>query len=115
MIAEEQFVRLAALGDLEEGKGLGVDYDGQLILLTRIGDTIYAVKNICAHRGVPFTFKGQTQIEGCNVRCWAHDYVFDLRSGACTNNSNLSIPTYSVRLEGEDVWVNLSDSKPSQP
>jgi phenylpropionate dioxygenase-like ring-hydroxylating dioxygenase large terminal subunit len=54
-IEQGQFVRLAAISDLQEGKMVGHEYEGRKVLLARQHGVIYAMRNICAHRGVLLT------------------------------------------------------------
>ena len=40
-----------------------------------------------------------------------HKKTFDLASGACLSGDALSIATYPVRVEGDDVWVELPSAE----
>jgi nitrite reductase (NADH) small subunit len=101
------FVRLAAVSDIEEGKMVGFEYQGRKVLLARKNGVIYAMRNICAHRAVLLTLRGMSKLEGYTVRCWAHNYTFDLRTGQGIFDPELKIPVYEVKIEGEDVLVSL--------
>jgi nitrite reductase/ring-hydroxylating ferredoxin subunit len=41
------------------------------------------------------------------VACPLHKKTFDLRSGACLSGDALEIATFAVRIEGDDVLVEL--------
>jgi hypothetical protein len=41
------------------------------------------------------------------VACPMHKKTFDLESGACLSGEDLSIATFPVRIDGDDVWVEL--------
>jgi hypothetical protein len=36
-----------------------------------------------------------------------HKKTFDLESGACLSGEDLSIATFPVRIDGDEVWVEL--------
>ncbi len=104
---EGQFVRLASVSEVEEGKMVGYEYEGRKVLLARRDGRIYAMRNICAHRAVLLTLRNMSKLEEYSVRCWAHNYTFDLRTGQGILDPDLKIPVYEVRVEGEDVLVRL--------
>ena len=106
-IEQGQFVRLAAISALEEGKTVGHEYEGRKVLLARQHGVIYAMRNICAHRAVLLTLRDMGKLEDYTVRCWAHNYTFDLRTGQGILDPDLKIPVYEVRIEGENVLVRL--------
>ena len=106
-IEQWQFVRLAAVSDLEEGKMVGHEYEGRKVLLARQHGVIYAMRNICAHRAVLLTLGDMSKLEDHTVRYWAHDYTFDLRTGQGILDPDLKIPVYEVRIEGDNVLVRL--------
>jgi hypothetical protein len=41
------------------------------------------------------------------VACPLHKNAFDLQSGACLTGDLRAIATFSVKIEGDDVWVEL--------
>jgi nitrite reductase/ring-hydroxylating ferredoxin subunit len=73
-----QRVRVAAAGEVEEGKLLGVRPDGQRVLLSRIRGRVYAAVDRCPHMGMPLA-KGK--LDGSVVTCPWHNSRFDLCSG----------------------------------
>jgi nitrite reductase/ring-hydroxylating ferredoxin subunit len=103
------FVRLAALDDIPENSMRGYEYEGQRIALYRVGGTLYATSDICSHEYALLT-EGFLDEEECLVECPLHGSRFDLRTGAA-----LSLPayepikTYEVRVEGEDILVEIGD------
>jgi nitrite reductase/ring-hydroxylating ferredoxin subunit len=63
----------------------------------------YALKDACAHRGLPMVAKGRVA-DGC-LTCPHHDWHFDLATGCGPENSRVS--TWPVRLRDGRVEVGL--------
>jgi nitrite reductase/ring-hydroxylating ferredoxin subunit/uncharacterized membrane protein len=73
------FVRVAALDELVEGKMTRVEVDGLPILLLRQGLDVRAVAGACTHRGAPLD-EGTLEAGAC-VRCPWHGSVFSFDDG----------------------------------
>ena len=100
------FLRACALADLRDDAALGVHVDGQDVALARHGDEIFAVEDMCSHANVALS---EGDIEDCTVECWLHGSKFDLRTGKPTGPpATKPVPTYRVKIEGDDVYVALS-------
>lgn len=103
------FVKLATIHDIPEN-GLGVvEHDGLRIALYNVGGQIYATTDICSHAYAELS-EGFLDTEDCSIECPLHGSRFDIRTGAV-----LSLPayepiaTYPVRVEGEDVLVEIGN------
>jgi nitrite reductase/ring-hydroxylating ferredoxin subunit len=46
-------------------------------------------------------------LEGSQIVCPWHAWVFDVASGVSPVNPRAKIPTYPVKVEGKDVLVGL--------
>lgn len=90
--------------DIEEGKTLRVVVDGVEVLLCKCDGAIYAIEDVCTHDGAPLD---QGELEGCSITCARHGAVFDVRTGAVLAlPAVMPVPTYTVRIEGDDVFVD---------
>lgn len=95
---------VAKAGDIEEGRTLRVVVEGIEVLLCKCGGQIYAVEDVCTHDGSPLD---QGELEGCEITCPRHGAVFDVRTGAVIAlPAVVPLPTYTVRIEGDDVFVD---------
>ena len=92
----------AALGDCEL---LAVYPRGLGLLLARVDGGVYAVANRCAHMACPLEAGG---CDGYVLTCPCHDWRFDVRTGACVEAPEIAIPTYPVRVDAGEVFVQLS-------
>ena len=101
-----EWVRAIAVAELPAGNCMELSVGGKPVALYNVGGTFFATSNVCIHRGGPL---GQGTLEGHDVMCPWHAWTWDVRSGENTANSSLRIPTYEVKVEGEQVLVRLPD------
>ena len=79
--------------------------DGVDVLLCNVDGTFYAVEDVCTHDGGPLD---QGELEGCRIECPRHGATFDVTTGAVlTLPAIVPLPTYAVRVDGDDVFVEV--------
>lgn len=99
------WLRAAALTDLPDGQGKGVEVGEHLVALFRVGKTVYAIANRCSHAAAPLSLG---RLDGTEVTCGRHGWVFDVTSGASIpHNPPFDVPSYAVKIAGNDVFVEL--------
>ncbi|MGL6268798.1 MAG: nitrite reductase small subunit NirD [Chitinophagaceae bacterium] len=99
------------VSEVPENGGVGVKYgDDQIALFyfTRRGEW-YATQNECPHRRQMSLSRGMIGSDGDEpkVACPFHKKTFSLRTGACLNGDECAIKTYAVKVEGDDVFINV--------
>ena len=74
-----------------------------------VGGELYATQNTCPHTQTAVLARGIVgdQCGTPKVACPLHKRTFDLRSGACLSQDAPAIATFAVRVEGDDVLVEL--------
>lgn len=98
--------RVATTADLTDETALRVEVDGVPVCLARSQGKIFAVNDVCTHGQVSLS---EGDVEDGFVECWLHGSRFDLRTGQPTGlPANRPVATYPVRIEGEDVFVDVS-------
>jgi NAD(P)H-dependent nitrite reductase small subunit len=101
-------VRVAAVGEIPAGTGKGVDVAGRLLAVFHVGGRYYASTAVCPHEDGPLD---EGLLEGTDARpvviCPWHAFNFDLTTGACLVDPDLTIPVYPVVVEGADLFVEL--------
>lgn len=95
---------MAKTSDLSEGAGKVVEAGGKEIALFHVDGKFYAVNNICLHQGGPL---GEGSLEGKVVTCPWHGWQFDVTSGVNAVESSIRTECYPVKVEGEDVLIEL--------
>ena len=100
-------VRACALSDLADAGAHQVDVGGCPVALVRLGDTVHAIGDTCSHAEVSLA-EGIVDTAECALECWKHGSLFSLESGeALTLPATRPVPIYVVRVDGDDVFVDL--------
>ncbi len=110
-IASRQWVRVASVDDVPEDGGIAVRHGRAQVAVFRVGGRgeYYATQNLCPHKKEMVLARGIVgdQAGAPKVACPLHKKTFDLRTGECLSGDPLAIETFPVRVEGQDVWVEL--------
>jgi 3-phenylpropionate/trans-cinnamate dioxygenase ferredoxin subunit len=102
------FTRACSLSELPEEGALAVEIDGTPVAVVRAGDDVYALRDVCSHAEVALS---EGDVYNHTIECWLHGSCFDLRTGKPTNPpATQPVPTYPVKIEGDDVYVSLKES-----
>jgi 3-phenylpropionate/trans-cinnamate dioxygenase ferredoxin subunit len=102
-----EFVKLATVKDIPADEVRAFEHDGQRIAIYHIGATFYATTDICSHAYSELS-EGFLDPDDCSIECPLHGSRFDIRTGAAlTLPAYEPIATYAVRVDGEDVLVEL--------
>jgi 3-phenylpropionate/trans-cinnamate dioxygenase ferredoxin subunit len=98
-----RWIRLGKIDDFAEGEPVFHDFEYETAVLFRVGNTIYAIEDRCTHDDGPL---GEGVLDGCEIVCPRHSARFDIRTGeALTMPAVEDVPTYAVRVEDGDVFV----------
>jgi NADPH-dependent 2,4-dienoyl-CoA reductase/sulfur reductase-like enzyme/nitrite reductase/ring-hydroxylating ferredoxin subunit len=85
------------------GGMLAGHFEGEPVILARVGGTFFAIGGKCTHYGASL---GDGMIEGETVRCPWHHACFNLRNGAAVGGpALLDLPAYETVVENESVHV----------
>lgn len=98
------FQRAAALDDLWSGDMLGCRAGGRRVLLARVGETVYAYEDRCAHLGVPLS---EGKLNGTRLMCHAHYWEYELTTGCGVNPSSVCLVRFPVRVDEGAVFVDV--------
>jgi nitrite reductase (NADH) small subunit len=77
---------------------------GKEICVANINGEYSAMENTCLHRGGPL---GQGMIENGKVVCPWHGWAWDPKTGAALQNPSTKIAVYPLKIENDDVLVDL--------
>jgi nitrite reductase/ring-hydroxylating ferredoxin subunit len=113
------------LDDLPDDRGLVVELAGREIGVFRVGEQVYAVRNVCPHQGGPVGTGGIFPTVRAEVRnrrieesldydcmivaCPWHGWEFELASGECTADRARRVATFPAFVRDGDVVVVLPD------
>ena len=100
--------RLCRVDDLAPGTARRFDVGRHRIALVRIGDDFYAVGDRCSHADFSLS-EGEIWPDELEIECWKHGSTFSLKTGEPQSlPATRPVPVYDVRVEGDQVWVELS-------
>ena len=102
-----EYVRACALDEVPEQGTFGVELQGTPMVIVRSEGEIYALDEFCTHEEVSLA---DGEVYDRTVECWLHGSCFDLSSGKPTGPpATKPLTTYSVRIDGGDVYVALPE------
>jgi 3-phenylpropionate/trans-cinnamate dioxygenase ferredoxin subunit len=99
------YVRVAKVSDVPVGRVKIVEAGDEDVALCNVDGEIYAVANVCTHDDGPL---GEGFLLGCDIECPRHGARFDVRTGEVRSlPAIMPIPTFEVKVEGDDVLVDV--------
>jgi nitrite reductase/ring-hydroxylating ferredoxin subunit len=103
-MVKRKFVAKVSVLELPPGTMKRVDYPPFNVLIVNLGGVPYAIDDTCNHAGESLT---NGALEGCEIACPAHGYVFDVRTGMLVQPAGLcdNQRTFEVIVEGEHFVV----------
>ena len=94
------------LDEIPVGENRCVQLGAYQVGLFRNRDGLFALDNICPHRGAPlhdgFVSDGQ-------VTCPWHQWQFQLEDGVCRNIPKVRIAAYAVEVRDGTIWIDIED------
>jgi len=99
------FIEIARASELPVGRAKSIRVGDRTIALYHTPKGFFASDNTCPHRGGPL---GEGDIIGDEIVCPWHLWGFNLYTGVCDGNRDISIVTHEVKVEDDRVLVRLS-------
>ena len=98
------FQKVAKREDLWSGEMMGVEVNGERILLVNIDNHIYAYVDACPHQNSRLS---EGTLTNKILRCARHHWEFDVCSGFGVNPQNARLRPFPVRLNGEEILIDM--------
>jgi NAD(P)H-dependent nitrite reductase small subunit len=98
------FVKVAKVSEISPGRGKTVTAGGRELALFNVGGTFFAIDDACRHRGGSL---GEGELDGEIVTCPLHAWTYDVKSGECFDDPECAVERYTVKVEGDDVLVEV--------
>jgi NAD(P)H-dependent nitrite reductase small subunit len=90
--------------ELAAGTSVCVQLGDAQVGLFHTGEGLFALDNVCPHRGAPlhdgFVTDGY-------VTCPWHQWQFQLQDGQCRNIPGARVPAYALEVREGTIWINL--------
>lgn len=97
-----EYLTVAQASTVPAGMGTVVTVKGQEIAVFNVQGKFYALDNRCPHQDYPL---GMSPIFDNVVLCIGHAWRFDIKTGACHSVPGMSVRTYEVVVEGDEVKI----------
>lgn len=99
--------RVATIDEIEDDEALPVDVDDVEIALCKVGETVYAINNICSHE---YACMSDGFKEGDTIECPLHQSQFHIPTGKVLSPpADRDLQIYPVKVVGNDVYVQVND------
>jgi 3-phenylpropionate/trans-cinnamate dioxygenase ferredoxin subunit len=103
----DSFERACALTDVPDEGVIPVEVGGVEVAIVKSCGQVFAVRDECSHAQIQLS---EGEVEECEIECWLHGSRFDLRTGEPTSLPAYEpVPVYPVRIDGEDVLVDVKN------
>lgn len=100
------FQRVAKIEDLWSGEMMGLEVNGERILLVNVDSRIYAYADICPHQKSRLS---EGSLTDKILRCGTHHWEFDVCSGSGVNPRSACLKLFPIRIDGEDILVDIDE------
>ena len=98
------FVRTIKIDEVPPGTVRELSVEGKTIALANVDGKIYAVNNVCLHRGGPL---GQGPLQGKMLICPWHGWGYDVTSGKLVDNPAAAVDCYATEVRGQDIFIDV--------
>ena len=94
------FVKVCRTSEVKSGCGKSVEIDGKAIGVFNVD----GINDVCGHRGGPLA---EGEMDGTTVICPWHGWRYNVTTGENELLPNLPTEKYEVKVEQDDVLVEL--------
>jgi toluene monooxygenase system ferredoxin subunit len=98
------------LAELWSGEKLGIELEGQPILLVRLqladrdgAEGVRAYDDRCLHKRALLS---RGSLQGTRLTCAAHAWEYELSDGRCVNPPGLALRRFAVRVRDGAIWID---------
>lgn len=103
------YKRACRTDEIREDRGKAVKVGGERVAVFRHEGRVFALSNVCRHQGGPV---GEGRIQDGCVTCPWHGWQYKPDDGCSPPPFDEVIPTYNVRVIGEEVFVHPTPNAP---
>jgi nitrite reductase (NADH) small subunit len=97
-----EFVDLGSTSEVPEGRAVARTVGERTIAIYHTASGFFATDNVCPHRGGPLA---EGDLIGDEINCPWHLWGFDVKTGLCAGNREISVSTHEVRIVDGRILV----------
>jgi toluene monooxygenase system ferredoxin subunit len=100
------FQKVAKMEDLWSGEMMGLEVNGERVLLVHVDQHIYAYADSCPHQKSRLS---EGTLTDKILRCGTHHWEFDVCSGSGVNPRSACLKLFPIRIDGDDILIDIDD------
>lgn len=103
--------RVCDFHELVESQGRSFKVGDERVAVFRVGQTVYALRDICPHAGAPLSNGAAYPGDDGKpvVVCPVHYWLFSLEDGTCPYHAGMQAVVFPAAVEEGAVWVELPE------
>jgi len=105
LLSEPKRIKIGMAGDFHAGTHKTIHVGDLKVTVYNVDGAFYAIDDRCPHRGASLV-KG-TQ-EGVTVCCPLHKWDFDLQTGICSQDADVTLKRFEVLRDGDALLVDVA-------
>ena len=99
------YIKVAKVSDLQNRRYKSCTIFSKKIAIFKNEDgSLYAMESHCKHQNADLL---ASPIKGDMVTCSRHGWVYNIKTGQCMENSWGYLRKFDLKIENEDIFVNL--------
>jgi toluene monooxygenase system ferredoxin subunit len=98
--------KVAKIENLWSGEMMGLEINGERVLLVNIDNRIYAYADICPHQKSRLS---EGTLTDKILRCARHHWEFDVCTGSGVNPRDACLKVFPIRVDGDDILIDIDD------
>src|SRR5918911_2620653 len=104
-----EYHKIAKTTDLAPGEVNVYEVEGHRVALCNVAGEFYAIEDVCPHDAGPLD---QGELIGSQIKCPRHGAKFDVTTGKVLALPAIKpVPKHEVKVEGDDIYVALTEAK----
>ena len=103
-----QTLIVGKIGDIPDGGNKVIEVNKKDVAVFHIAGNYYAIDDMCPHAGASLS---GGPVEDGIVTCPWHYWRFRLTDGAWADNPRVKTGCYPVRIEGDDIVLEVPEKK----
>jgi nitrite reductase (NADH) small subunit/3-phenylpropionate/trans-cinnamate dioxygenase ferredoxin subunit len=102
------FVTVARVGDIAEGRGQAFAVNGRMVAVFLYEGHYHAIDDFCPHMGASLA---GGYLAGGVVTCPWHAWRFSICDGTWCDNPRIKIDSFEVRVVGDEIQVRSASAE----